>query len=198
VTDAVTATETTFRTPEGREIQKQPVIAHALVARTHGGSSADYITHIPITGENTLSDGVHDGTVRGLPGNGDAGLVNVGEDEELVEIVPAEPGTFMVMGWDSDDDPETGIYLGYEYPGASNPDWDTVIENVREHRETRPEAELIADGGSRFVCPVCGDEYEPEYQNREDAPPRSIGREQHQTGICSDGCWDGFLNGGGQ
>lgn len=43
------------------------------------------------------------------------------------------------------------------------------------------------------VCPVCGREYEPEYENREDAPPRSIGREQHQTGICSDGCWDGFM-----
>ena len=43
------------------------------------------------------------------------------------------------------------------------------------------------------ICPVCGREYEPEYENREDAPPRSIGREQHQTGICSDGCWDEFM-----
>jgi hypothetical protein len=44
--------------------------------------------------------------------------------------------------------------------------------------------------GKKFVCPVCGREYEPEYENREDTPPRSIGREQHQTGICSDECWD--------
>ena len=43
---------------------------------------------------------------------------------------------------------------------------------------------------TEHVCPVCGREYEPEYENREDAPPRSIGREQHQTGICSDECWD--------
>lgn len=46
---------------------------------------------------------------------------------------------------------------------------------------------------TEFVCPVCGREYEPEYENKEDAPPRSIGREQHQTGICSDECWDEFL-----
>lgn len=47
--------------------------------------------------------------------------------------------------------------------------------------------------GKRFVCPVCGREYEPEYENKEDAPPRSIAREQHKTGICSDDCWDEFV-----
>lgn len=46
---------------------------------------------------------------------------------------------------------------------------------------------------TEFVCPMCGDEYEPDYENRADAPPRSIGREQHQTGICSDECWDEFV-----
>lgn len=47
--------------------------------------------------------------------------------------------------------------------------------------------------GQEFVCPVCGREYEPEYENKEDAPPRSIGREQHQTGICSEDCWGEFV-----
>lgn len=47
--------------------------------------------------------------------------------------------------------------------------------------------------GKRFICPVCGREYGPEFENREDAPARSIGREQHQTGICSEDCWDEFV-----
>lgn len=45
----------------------------------------------------------------------------------------------------------------------------------------------------RFTCPNCGDRYEPEYEDRDDAPPRSVGREQHQTGLCSDECWNEFL-----
>ena len=45
------------------------------------------------------------------------------------------------------------------------------------------------------ICPYCGESYEPKYDNPEDAPPRSIGKEQHMTGICSDDCWDAFLGG---
>lgn len=43
------------------------------------------------------------------------------------------------------------------------------------------------------TCPNCDETYETKYESREDAPPRSIGREQFQTGICSDECWDEWL-----
>lgn len=42
-------------------------------------------------------------------------------------------------------------------------------------------------------CPNCGHEYEPEYDNPDDAPMGSIYREQHMTGLCSDECWDEWL-----
>lgn len=48
--------------------------------------------------------------------------------------------------------------------------------------------------GPLFECPVCGDEYEPDYHDKADAPERTAAHEQHQTGICSDECWqDGVV-----
>ena len=45
-------------------------------------------------------------------------------------------------------------------------------------------------------CPNCGKVYETDFPTREDAVANggtAIQREQHQTGICSDACWDEFL-----
>jgi sarcosine oxidase delta subunit len=45
-------------------------------------------------------------------------------------------------------------------------------------------------------CPNCGKKYETDFPTREDAVNAggtAIQREQHQTGICSDKCWDEFL-----
>ena len=46
------------------------------------------------------------------------------------------------------------------------------------------------------TCPNCGKQYETDYPTREDAVANNgtaIQKEQHQTGICSDKCWDEFL-----
>lgn len=40
------------------------------------------------------------------------------------------------------------------------------------------------------ICPVCGRRYRPMFERVEDAPEGTIWKEQHITGICSDGCWD--------
>jgi hypothetical protein len=45
-------------------------------------------------------------------------------------------------------------------------------------------------------CPNCGKVYETDFPTREDAVANggtAIQKEQHQTGICSDTCWDEFL-----
>jgi len=39
-------------------------------------------------------------------------------------------------------------------------------------------------------CPNCGGVYELEMPRGQGTPTQ---REQHQTGICSDQCWDEFL-----
>jgi uncharacterized Zn finger protein (UPF0148 family) len=74
------------------------------------------------------------------------------------------------------------------------------MPRVRPRIQRCPRVRVVRSRRARWptmtgttVCPVCGDAYEPDYENRDDAPPRSIGREQHQTGICSDECWDAFL-----
>jgi sarcosine oxidase delta subunit len=44
-------------------------------------------------------------------------------------------------------------------------------------------------------CPNCGKRYETDFPTREAAVAAGgtdIQREQHQTGICSDKCWDEF------
>lgn len=42
-------------------------------------------------------------------------------------------------------------------------------------------------------CPNCQEKYVAEYADPDDAPPQSIGREQHMSGICSDECWNEYL-----
>ena len=46
------------------------------------------------------------------------------------------------------------------------------------------------------TCPQCKKVYKPAFSSREEAAANggtAIQREQHQTGICSDECWDAFL-----
>ena len=46
------------------------------------------------------------------------------------------------------------------------------------------------------TCPNCGKVYETDFPTREEAVANggtAIQKEQHQTGICSDKCWDEFL-----
>jgi len=56
------------------------------------------------------------------------------------------------------------------------------------HYETKEE-----DGIIKYQCPNCEQWYKPTFKTKEDAPQGSIGHEQHQTGICSDKCWDEYL-----
>jgi len=55
------------------------------------------------------------------------------------------------------------------------------------------------ENGSQMTlktCPNCGKVYETDFPTREEAVANggtAIQREQHQTGICSDKCWDEFL-----
>jgi len=41
-------------------------------------------------------------------------------------------------------------------------------------------------------CPNCNRIYIPDFPTREESKT-AIQREQHQTGICSDKCWNQFL-----
>jgi hypothetical protein len=41
-------------------------------------------------------------------------------------------------------------------------------------------------------CPNCNKIYITDYPTREECKT-AIQREQHQTGLCSDECWDEFL-----
>ena len=46
------------------------------------------------------------------------------------------------------------------------------------------------------TCPNCGKVYLADFPTREEAVANggtAIQKEQHQTGICSDKCWDEFL-----
>ena len=46
------------------------------------------------------------------------------------------------------------------------------------------------------TCPQCKKIYKPAFSSREEAAANggtAIQREQHQTGICSDKCYDAFL-----
>ena len=42
------------------------------------------------------------------------------------------------------------------------------------------------------TCPNCKKNYVPDY-SYDDAKDGTIFKEQHISGICSDGCWDEFL-----
>jgi hypothetical protein len=50
------------------------------------------------------------------------------EGEEVVGVVPATPGTFAVYGLLAD---ESWHFLGYEHPGASALDWDSLLAEKR-------------------------------------------------------------------
>lgn len=46
----------------------------------------------------------------------------------------------------------------------------------------------------KHICPECGEAYEPDEDTFEDTKPNTIAREQHMTGLCSDDCWNDYLN----
>lgn len=60
--------------------------------------------------------------------DGDSDDIELHEEEEVVSVVPAQLGTFAVYGimpGDSNDE-----LLGYEYPGAYNPDWNERYDEM--------------------------------------------------------------------
>lgn len=54
--------------------------------------------------------------------------IDLVEGEEVVGVVPAPAGTFAVYGLLAD---ESWHFLGYEYAGASSPDWDGALEEKK-------------------------------------------------------------------
>ena len=46
-------------------------------------------------------------------------LENYEETDEIVAVIPAQPGTYIVIACS----PEKCVELGYELPGAYHPDW---------------------------------------------------------------------------
>jgi hypothetical protein len=106
-----------FTTESGRTIYKEPVIAWAI-ARSEGpsGSDEDYLSYRPIVAQVAVSP----------PRQPFDNTAMVLEDDEVEGVVPASDGTFKVYapmgehgGWEE---------IGFELPGASNPDWDNMID----------------------------------------------------------------------
>lgn len=111
-----------FTTESGRTIYKEPVVAWA-VTRSEGGRDSDqaHLHYRPIVAQVALSP-------PGQPFDNSAMIL---EDDEVEGVVPASDGTFKVyapMGEHGDWEE-----LGFELPGASNPDWDNMID--RHDRE---------------------------------------------------------------
>lgn len=105
----------TFETEKGRAIIKKPVQAWVVTVR---GNSEDSQTvfHKPMITEVTI------GPDRDMFDSG----VDCFEGEEILDVIPAQEGTFEVsapFGEHGDWFP-----LGFEYPNASNPNWDNLIE----------------------------------------------------------------------
>lgn len=42
--------------------------------------------------------------------------------------------------------------------------------------------------GEQLQCPICHALYRADYPTKESAPKGTIGREQHESGICSRAC----------
>lgn len=59
--------------------------------------------------------------------------VTLAEDEKILAIVPAIPGTYEI--WASPDGGEAYKKLGYELPGGFHPDWNEVLaELIKKER----------------------------------------------------------------
>lgn len=123
-----TAQKQIFQTPEGREIWKEPIVAYAIVGSEMTVGDEDqlnpetktYVAHFPLTAEITLPGG----------GVGDGHMVDIPGDFEILSIVPAQAGHYEVKA--VVDEEEGWIdRIGYEYAGASNPDWDSIIDQKR-------------------------------------------------------------------
>jgi hypothetical protein len=51
--------------------------------------------------------------------------VDLEEDEKVIGVIPAPPGSYEVWGFLPDG---KGQVLGYEFPGAYAPDWNKVLK----------------------------------------------------------------------
>lgn len=150
---AETVDRQTFRTSKGREIIKDSIISHALIVSSTGDEQLIFQT--PLAAQTTSSMGHHDGLVRLGPAGreGRPGEIKLADEEEILEVVPAQSDTYLISAVIEDEHFEP---IGFEYAGATSPDWDRVIENKRETREWRRQRSekedtesdnVAADGG---------------------------------------------------
>ena len=67
---------------------------------------------------------------------------------------------------------------------------------IEPNQNPRNTTDLNGSQMTQKSCPNCGKVYETDFPTREEAVANggtAIQKEQHQTGICSDKCWDEFL-----
>jgi len=94
------------------DINKDVLIGYAIVK---GVYEKQYIYKVPIVGwwEEFDDDSI-----------------DLEDDDEVIGVITAIPGSYKVSGVDSDG--RTLIALGYEFPGAYHPDW---IEELKLRRK---------------------------------------------------------------
>jgi len=52
------------------------------------------------------------------------------------------------------------------------------------------------DDDGNHICPQCTESYEPDFDSKEEAKEKGTNYqiEQYITGLCSDECWNEYLN----
>ena len=118
-------------------IVKDAVLAMVIIKIKHGDGNYSVGSH-PIVGNTDMfneSDEVMDEA-----------------EDEIITVLPAPEGTFKVLGLfpDTDGSLDSGEYkeLGYEFKGASNPDWKEIREGRVEserRRNTHPPKNTTQD-----------------------------------------------------
>lgn len=107
--------EPKFTTGSGEPLMKEVVTGWMVTQLESNGGGEQNVFQKPIVAGATDSSGDY-AHGRSFP---------ILEGETVLDVIPAEPGTRMVYGVIGSDWEELGI----EYPDASNPDWDEVLDS---------------------------------------------------------------------
>jgi len=59
----------------------------------------------------------------------------LGRGDDVVGVLPAPPGSYDVWGFSSDPKSPASAFLGYEFTGADNPDWERLRRERLEEQE---------------------------------------------------------------
>jgi len=126
-----------FELTEGEnEILREPVIAWAVVEDTH--ESEDGGPEREIFGQPIVAPSTDD---RGETPFGTLPVPDIFVGDQILGVVPDQFQTRRISALIDIGGEERLVPVGYEYHGATTPDWDTVIANVQAERRREQQQE---------------------------------------------------------